>query len=177
MTLWELGRGAMGITYHAVDVNLGSPVALKMISARYSADAKARERFRREARTAAQLRHPNVATVFHFGETPAGQCFYAMELVEGETLEAYVRRRGRLPVSVALDIAEQVARALSAAEVHSLVHRDLKPTNVMVVANNADTADGLTVKVIDFGLAKPIVATRVTSDKSALGGFIPSVSC
>jgi serine/threonine-protein kinase len=161
----------MGITYHAVDVNLGSPVALKMISARYSADAKARERFRREARTAAQLRHPNVATVFHFGETPAGQCFYAMELVEGETLEAYVRRRGRLPVSVALDIAEQVARALSAAEVHGLVHRDLKPTNVMVVANDADTADGLTVKVIDFGLAKPIVATRVTSDKSALGGF------
>ena len=94
-----------------------------------------------------------------------------MELVEGETLEAYVRRRGRLPVSVALDIAEQVARALSAAEVHGLVHRDLKPTNVMVVANDADTADGLTVKVIDFGLAKPIVATRVTSDKSPLGGF------
>ena len=171
MTLWELGRGAMGITYHAVDVNLGSPVALKMISARYSADAKARERFRREARTAAQLRHPNVATVFHFGETPAGQCFYAMELVEGETLEAYVRRRGRLPVSVALDIAEQVARALSAAEVHGLVHRDLKPSNIMVVANDADTADQLVVKVIDFGLAKPIVATRVTSDRSALGGF------
>ena len=75
MTLWELGRGAMGITYHAVDVNLGSPVALKIISARYSADAKARERFRREARTAAQLRHPNVATVFTLAKLRPGSVF------------------------------------------------------------------------------------------------------
>src|SRR5437762_1634131 len=80
VTPWELGRGAMGTTYHAIDTNLGSPVALKVIGVRYSADPVARERFRREAQAAAQLRHPNVATVFHFGETPAGQCFYAMEL-------------------------------------------------------------------------------------------------
>jgi serine/threonine protein kinase len=98
-TLWELGRGAMGITYHAVDTNLGSAVALKLISARFSGDARARERFRREARAAAQLHHPNVATVFHYGETPSGQCFYAMELVEGETLEVRIRRDGALPVS------------------------------------------------------------------------------
>ena len=162
-TLWELGRGAMGITYHAVDINLGSPVALKVISARYSGDASARERFRREARAAAQLRHPNVATVFHFGETPAGQCFYAMELVEGETLEARIRRDGPLPVPVVLDVAEQVARALAAAEKHGLVHRDLKPSNIMVVANDADAADGLGVKVIDFGLAKAVAATDDTS--------------
>src|SRR5438105_12668084 len=123
----------MVITYHAVDINLGSPVALKVISARYASDATARERFRNEAQAAAQLRHPNVATVFHFGETPAGQCFYAMELVEGETLEARVRRDGPLPVLAALDIAEQVARALIAAETPGLVHRDLKPTNLMVV--------------------------------------------
>jgi serine/threonine protein kinase/tetratricopeptide (TPR) repeat protein len=165
VTPWELGRGAMGTTYHAIDTNLGSPVALKVIGARYSADLRARERFRREAQAAAQLRHPNVATVFHFGETPAGQCFYAMELVEGETLEARVRRDGPLPVSATLDVAEQVARALAAAEKHGLVHRDLKPSNIMVVSGEADTPDRLAVKVIDFGLAKPVVATPVASDQ------------
>jgi serine/threonine protein kinase/Tfp pilus assembly protein PilF len=163
VTLGELGRGAMGITYQAVDTNLGSLVALKVISTRYSADPKARERFWREARAAAQLRHPNVATVFHFGETPAGQCFYAMELVEGETLEARVRRDGPLSVPLALDVAEQVARALIAAEAHGLVHRDLKPSNLMVVANDADYADALTVKVIDFGLAKAVAAAQSAS--------------
>lgn len=171
VTPCELGRGAMGTTYHAIDTNLGSPVALKVIGVRYSTDPGARERFRREAQAAAQLRHPNVATVFHFGETPAGYCFYAMELVEGETLEARVRRDGPLPIAAALDVAEQVARALAAAEKHGLIHRDLKPSNIMVVASDADTADGLTVKVIDFGLAKPIVEARVASDQSALGKF------
>ncbi len=112
----ELGRGAMGVTYRAMDLNLGSFVALKVIGDAYSKNAAARERFRREARTAAQLRHPNVASVFHFGETAAGQCFYAMELVEGETLEALVQREGPLPVGVALDVVAQVARALLAAE-------------------------------------------------------------
>jgi serine/threonine protein kinase/Tfp pilus assembly protein PilF len=166
VTPWELGRGAMGTTYHAIDINLGSPVALKVISTRYSADPEARERFRREAQTAAQLRHPNVATVFHFGETPAGQCFYAMELVEGETLEARVRRDGPLSLSATLDVAEQVARALAAAEKHGLIHRDLKPSNIMVVANDADSADGLAVKVIDFGLAKSVVVTEGASDQT-----------
>jgi serine/threonine protein kinase/Tfp pilus assembly protein PilF len=166
ITLWELGRGAMGITYHAVDVNLGSPVALKIISDRYSGKPEAREHFRREARAAAQLRHPNVATVFHFGQTPSGQCFYAMELVEGETLETRVRRDGPLPISAALDVAEQVARALAAAEKHRLVHRDLKPSNIMVVSADADTTDRLAVKVIDFGLAKPVVVTDGASDQT-----------
>jgi serine/threonine protein kinase len=166
ITLWELGRGAMGITYHAVDANLGSPVALKVISARYSGNAKARERFRREARAAAQLRHPNVATVFHFGETPTGECFYAMELVEGETLEARVRRDGPLAASVVLKVAEQVARTLTAAEKHGLVHRDLKPSNIMVVANDAETADHLVVKVIDFGLAKVVAATEDVAEQA-----------
>jgi serine/threonine protein kinase len=165
ITPWELGRGAMGTTYHAIDTNLGSPVALKVIGARYSANPGARERFRREAQAAAQLRHPNVATVFHFGETPAGQCFYAMELVEGETLEARVRRDGPLPVSATLEVAEQIARALAAAEKHGLVHRDLKPSNIMVVSGEPDTPDRLAVKVIDFGLAKPVVATLAASDQ------------
>jgi len=173
ITLQELGRGAMGTTYRAVDVNLGSPVALKVISARHSGNSDARERFRREARAAAQLRHPNVASVFHFGETPAGQCFYAMELVEGETLEARVRRDGPLPVSLALDVGEQVARALMAAEAHGLVHRDLKPSNLMIVPTCEDSGDpaaaGFVVKVIDFGLAKPATTTPDELDQDHAG--------
>jgi serine/threonine protein kinase len=88
-----------------------------------------------------------------------------MELVEGETLEARVRRDGPLPVSATLDVAEQIARALAAAEKHGLVHRDLKPSNIMVVSGEPDTPDRLAVKVIDFGLAKPVVATPVASDQ------------
>ncbi len=159
-TLDELGRGAMGITYRALDTNLDSPVALKIISARYSGDARARERFQREARAAAQLRHPNVASVFHFGETDVGESFYAMELVEGETLEARVRRDGPLPAALALNITTQVTRALIAAEAHALVHRDLKPSNLMVLANPSNEPDELVVKVIDFGLAKAIAPTQ-----------------
>ncbi len=163
----ELGRGAMGITYRALDVNLGSAVALKVISARYSNQAEARERFRREARAAAQLRHPNVASVFHFGETASGQCFYAMELIEGETLETRVRRDGPLSAAAALEIATQVARALMAAESHKLVHRDLKPSNLMVLASDPGGADSLVVKVIDFGLAKAVAALQSRSDSHA----------
>ena len=149
----------MGITYRALDTNLDSLVALKIISAGYSGDPRARGRFQREARAAAQLRHPNVASVFHFGETEDGQCFYAMELVEGETLEARVHRDGPLPPALALDVAIQVARALIAAEAHGLVHRDLKPSNLMVLANPSSEPDELVVKVIDFGLAKAIAPT------------------
>ncbi len=154
----ELGRGAMGVTYRALDLNLESFVALKIIGAGYSENAAARECFRREARTAAQLRHPNVASVFHFGETAAGQCFYAMELVEGETLECLVQREGPLPVKVALDLVAQVARALLAAEAHGLIHRDLKPSNLMRVAEHAGSTQPAVVKVIDFGLAKAVAA-------------------
>ena len=159
----------MGITYRAQDLTLGSLVALKVISARYSGDPETRERFRREARSAAQLRHPNVAGVFHFGETDAGRCFYAMELIEGETVEAYLRRNRLLPPLLALEITAQVARALIAAEAHGLVHRDLKPSNLMIVGNDSGEPDALVVKVIDFGLAKsvalaPTGATRLMLD-------------
>ncbi|MBA3961959.1 MAG: protein kinase [Chthoniobacterales bacterium] len=153
-SLAELGRGAMGITYRAVDLNLGVPVALKVISARYSQQHEARKRFREEARVAARLRHPNVASVFHFGETPEGHCFYAMELVEGGTLEDRVRREGSLGAEVVLEIGAQVARALMAAEKHVLIHRDLKPSNLMLVPNEQSSAEDFLVKVIDFGLAR-----------------------
>jgi len=177
---WELGRGAMGVTYKARDVNLNTPVALKIINARFSARPDARGRFLHEAQAAAQLRHPNVASVYHFGTvnqlpdpsggtaTPeenadAGDCFYTMEFIEGETLEARLRRDGPLLPVLALEVGLQVARALAAAEKRGLVHRDLKPANIMLAAEeeeetsagaNGHRHSGSWVKVIDFGLAK-----------------------
>src|SRR6266404_1533816 len=167
-SLWELGRGAMGVTYRALDTSLRRAVALKLIDSEWvKRGAEARERFMREARTAASLRHPNVATVYHFGiREENGQCFCAMELVEGETLEMRVRRTGPLDALTTIDIALQVASALAAAEKQGLVHRDLKPANLMFVvpapnANDwspgeAEKADTV-VKVIDFGVAKALV--------------------
>ena len=187
----ELGRGAMGVTYKARDVNLDAPVALKVIGAQFSNQAEARERFRREARAAAQLRHPHVASVFHFGETPAGECFYAMEFIEGETLEARVRRAGPLPAALVLEIARQITDALGAADRRGLVHRDLKPGNLMFAeadpavgqpatsassptARPGSSASPVRVKVIDFGLAKAITAAAADSDGLPLtqGAFV-----
>jgi hypothetical protein len=112
-TAVELGQGAMGVTYKAFDTVLGHAVALKTIDARVAGRPEARERFLREARATARLRHPNVASVFYYGTRKSdGQCFYAMELVEGETLEARLRRIGPLPTAVALEVVAQVARAL-----------------------------------------------------------------
>ena len=105
----ELGRGAMGVTYKAFDTNLRCPVALKVINAYYLQDVSARLRFVREARSAARIRHPNVASVFHLG-TRENEYFYAMEFVEGETLEHLIKRQGPLNVALALDIAGQVGR-------------------------------------------------------------------
>ena len=167
-SLWELGRGAMGVTYRAVDTSLKRPVALKLIDSEWAKrGAEARERFMREARTAASLRHPNIATVYHFGiREENGQCFCAMELVEGETLETRVRRTGPLDALTTIDIALQVSSALAAAEKQGLVHRDLKPANLMFVAAAPDAADSIpgnaekaetVVKVIDFGVAKALV--------------------
>ena len=153
-TFCELGRGAMGVTYKAFDTSLRSLVALKVVNAAFLDSEVARQRFQREARAAAGLRHPNVATVFHLGEE-GGNYFYAMEFIDGETLEAFVRRRGPLPPALALGLTLQVVRALRAAAKVGLVHRDIKPANLMLSREDEDDADEeLHVKVIDFGLAK-----------------------
>jgi hypothetical protein len=127
----ELGRGAMGVTYKAFDVDLRCPVTLKVINERYLADESVRLRFLREARAAAKVRHQNVASVFHLGRTGQNY-FYAMEFVEGETLEHLIKRSGRLEVKLALEIATQVTAGLAAVHEQNLVHRDIKPTNIMV---------------------------------------------
>ncbi len=166
--LWELGRGAMGITYKAFDTNLRCPVALKVINNAYLNSDVARQRFLREARAAAALRHQNVASVFHLG-TDHESYFYAMEFIDGETVDAYMKRRGPLSPVEALEITMQVSRALAAAVKQQLVHRDLKPANLMLVDEEGEKV----VKVIDFGLAKS--AKREGEDSGALtvgGGFV-----
>jgi hypothetical protein len=127
----ELGRGAMGITYKAFDTDLRFLVTLKIISEKYVGDESARLRFLREARAAAKVRHPNVASVFHLGRS-GDEYFYVMEFVEGETLESLIKRSGRLEVKLALEITSQVAAGLEAVHEQKLVHRDIKPTNILV---------------------------------------------
>lgn len=175
-SLFELGRGAMGITYKAFDTNLRTNVALKVINATYLNSEVARQRFLREARAAAAIRHPNVATVFHLGNEDDSY-FYAMEFIDGETVEAFMQREGAVPTLMALEIAAQVARALAAAEKQGLVHRDIKPSNLMLIREDDQRLreagdDEFTVKVIDFGLAK--AAEKDSADAATLtqGGFL-----
>src|SRR5580704_17666142 len=163
----ELGRGAMGLTYKAFEVDLRCPVTLKVISEQYLGDEPARLRFLREARAAASLRHPNVASVFHLGRTGENY-FYAMEFVEGETLEKLIKRSGRVEVKLALEIATQVAAGLAAVRKQKLVHRDIKPSNIMVSVEEGST---VTAKIIDLGLAKAVNEPGAQSAISMPGAF------
>ena len=148
---WELGRGTMGVTYKAFDVNLRCEVALKVVNPALIHHPNARERFIREARAAARLRHRNIASVYHLGND-GERFFYAMEFIDGETLDALVRRQGPLAPDAALRVLLQVARALGAAARQGVIHRDIKPGNLMVVHEDDD--DHRVVKLIDFGLAR-----------------------
>jgi TolB-like protein/Flp pilus assembly protein TadD len=167
----ELGRGAMGVTYRAIDKVLGNSVALKVIAVNIATHREARQRFLREAQMAAQLRHPNVASVFYYGIRQSdGQCFYVMELVEGETVKARVARSGPLPIRLALEIVAQVSRAIGAAETLGLVHRDLKPANLMLT-----NAEEPAVKIIDFGMAK-LASTETDITRGGIVGTLAYAS-
>ena len=157
----------MGVTYKAFDVDLRCPVTLKVISEKYLGDESARLRFLREARAAASVRHPNVASVFHLGRS-AENYFYAMEFVEGETLESLIKRSGRLEVKLALEIATQVAAGLAAVHKKDLVHRDIKPSNIMVSLEERRCP---TAKIIDLGLAKAVNEPRSQTAISLPGVF------
>ncbi|MBV9490552.1 MAG: protein kinase, partial [Verrucomicrobia bacterium] len=168
-SFWELGRGSMGVTYKAYDANLRRTVALKVINDACLQSQTARQRFVREARAAAALRHPNVASVFDLGAEEGSAYFYVMEFIEGETLEERVRRLGPLRAVEALKVASQVACALGAAARQQLVHRDLKPSNLMWVDQDGHEV----VKVIDFGLAKTVKCEAEGSAVVTLGsGFV-----
>src|SRR5437879_4016682 len=164
----ELGAGAMAVTYRARDTVLNSEVALKVIDRSAAGNPGVRSRFLREARAAAQIHHPNVARVSHYGEQD-GECFYVMELVEGETLEARIRREGPMPLSLALEVIEQSARALAAAEACGVVHRDIKPSNIML---ESDASGALVVKVIDYGVAKVLAPQAGAGAEQTQAGFI-----
>jgi serine/threonine protein kinase/formylglycine-generating enzyme required for sulfatase activity len=167
-SLVELGRGAMGVTYKAFDRNLRCNVALKVITASLLQNKIAAERFVREARAAARLRHRNVASVFHLGQH-GNSFFYVMEFIEGETVEALVRRRGPLDCRLALNIAQQVASALIAAEKQQLVHRDIKPSNLMLAREDDEE---ILVKVIDFGLVKSAAMESAGRGALTIEGFV-----
>jgi serine/threonine protein kinase len=157
----------MGVTYKAFDVDLRCTVTLKVISEDYLGDAPAQLRFLREARSAASVRHPNVASVFHLGKTGSSY-FYAMEFVEGETLEEFIQRCGCLQVNVALEIVAQVTAGLVAVHKQKLVHRDIKPSNIMV---SLEEGGAVSAKIIDLGLAKSLEEPGTQPAISIPGAF------
>ena len=149
----QLGEGGMGVVYLAEDTTLGRRVAMKFLS---TTTKEYRARFLREARAVSALSHPNIATVFNYGETDEGQPYIVMELIEGETLNEKLRE-GSLPLPEAVRIVSFIAEALGEAHHKGVVHRDVKPSNVIVTERGQ-------VKVLDFGLVKQI------SEQNALGG-------
>ena len=157
--LEKLGEGGMGEVYRARDTKLGRDVALKVLPESVIQDAERLSRFRREAQLLAALNHPHIGGIYGFGEDD-GKLFLVLELIEGETLAARLQR-GALPVAEALDIAREIAAALEAAHDKAIVHRDLKPSNI------AFSADG-TVKVLDFGLARPTAGSSAAPDANVM---------
>jgi len=157
----QLGAGGMGVVHRAIDTKLGRPVALKFLSEGLASDETIRERFMQEARAASSLDHPNICTIFEIDETEDGRLFIAMAYYPGEPLDK-ILRRGPIEVDRAVSIAIQVARGLAAAHEALIVHRDVKPGNIMVT-------DRETVKILDFGLAKLASPKGLTRPDSTLG--------
>ena len=158
--LEKLGEGGMGVVYKAEDTKLRRTVALKFLPPELSRDQEAKERFFHEARAAAALDHPNIATVYEIDEAE-GQIFIALGYVEGRTLKDTIADRP-LPIAQAIDLAMQIAEGLALAHEKGIVHRDVKSANIMIT-------DKGQVKIMDFGLAKLKGQTRLTRDGSTLG--------
>lgn len=146
-----LGRGGMGAVYAGTHVDLDRPCAIKLLLSDFTSDADALERFRREARAAARLNHPNVADTYDYGVLPDGGAYIVMELVDGQTLREYMDAAGAMPIQEAAEIAVQVADGVAIAHRSGIVHRDLKPSNIILTR---DHQERLQAKVVDFGVAK-----------------------
>jgi serine/threonine protein kinase len=169
----RIAAGGMGQVWRGTDEILGRPVAVKLLSAKYAADEQFRTRFRAEARYAASLSHPGIAQVYDYGESDqapggpgtdpdSGLPYLVMELVEGESLSAGLARDGRLPVRATLDLVAQAARALAAAHAAGIVHRDIKPGNLLI------KPDGQ-VKITDFGIARAALTAHLTQTGMVMG--------
>jgi serine/threonine protein kinase/tetratricopeptide (TPR) repeat protein len=156
----RLGGGGMGVVYRAEDTRLGRTVALKFLSGETANRSRATQRMLREARAAAAIDHPNVCTLYEVGETDNGELFLAMAYCDGETLAARLAR-GPLPVDQALALTRQIVAGLAAGHARGVVHRDVKPGNIMLVGGG--------VKVLDFGLARVTGETTLTADGSVIG--------
>jgi tRNA A-37 threonylcarbamoyl transferase component Bud32 len=163
----QIGRGGMSTVYRAFDVVLERPVAIKLMHRETAADSDQLERFRREARSVAQLNHPQIVTVIDAGEDSspdgeAGSAYIVLEYVDGETLKDLIRREGPLEITQAIAYAIEIARALGAAHEHQIVHRDVKPQNVLL-----GTEGG--AKITDFGIARTLTEEGLTMDGRVLG--------
>ena len=161
-----LGRGGMGAVYSGTHLDLERPVAIKLLLPDLTADADALERFRREARAAASINHPNVADTYDYGQLPDGGAYIVMEMVEGQTLREYMDAAGPLPLNESLSIAAQIAEGMEVAHRRGIVHRDLKPSNVIL---SSDYDGQPQAKIVDFGVAK-------LKEHSTTGGLTASNS-
>ncbi|WP_194858535.1 serine/threonine-protein kinase [Myxococcus sp. AB056] len=163
-----LGQGGMGMVFRATQTSVQRPVAVKTLNPSLAAAPQFFERFRREAELASRLRHPNVITIFDFGRSPDGTCYYVMELLEGESLKETVKRQGPMSLRRALSLVEQASQGLAHAHAEGCVHRDLKPHNIMVQQLSGQDF----VKVLDFGLVKAMESEeeeQLTSTGQVLG--------
>jgi eukaryotic-like serine/threonine-protein kinase len=157
----RIGAGGMSTVYRATDQTLQRPVAIKLMNREIASDSDQLERFRREARAVAQLSHPHIVGVIDYGEDDA-RPYIVFEYVEGETLKERIRRSGRLPVTEAVAYAIEIARALGTAHAHHIVHRDVKPQNVLIDEEGQ-------AKVTDFGIARTLDEEGLTVDGRVLG--------
>ena len=158
----EIGTGGMGAVYLATHLDLERPVAVKIIRPEFAADADVSDRFLREARTMAKLRHPNAAMIFDAGNLPDGRHFIVMEFVEGETLSQALAREGRFPFTQSIDIATQICDVLEEAHRLGIIHRDLKPSNILLGKRG--------VCVLDFGVAKVLASSAESTATHASTG-------
>jgi serine/threonine protein kinase/tetratricopeptide (TPR) repeat protein len=159
--LEKLGDGGMGVVYKAEDTKLRRLVALKFLPPESTTDPEAKERFVHEAQATSSLQHNNICTVHEIDETDEGQLFIVMDYYEGETLKKKIER-GPLPVEEAIDQASQIAQGLAEAHRHGIIHRDVKPANILVTSSG-------TAKIVDFGLAKLADRTKLTRTGSTIG--------
>ena len=163
-----LGRGGMGAVYEATDLRLSRRVAVKIMIGSLFGDARALRRFQREARTSANLSHPNVVSVFDYGALPAGGAYLVMELARGTTLRDELDRRVTLGAADCAEVFSQMLDGISAAHAAGIVHRDLKPDNVLITRAN----DSVSVKLLDFGIAKSRVSDLADSATHTLPGTV-----